>query len=406
VDGRRVALGKASYVSEGTAMPARAREVRRRSMLDGSSCIFVAIDGRVAGALIVDDPIRPDAPRVIRALRRAGIERVIMVTGDHPDVAESVGAALGVDRILSERDPTEKVEALETEREAGVVVMVGDGLNDAPALAAADLGVALGARGATASSETADVVLVVDRLDRLATGVTVAKRATTIARQSVLLGMGLSFAAMAFAAAGMLAPVGGAVVQEVIDVLAITNALRVLRRPAADRHGQPLPAVWTRQLGSDHGRLRLVLDDIRTVADGLDGTSPTTELASLTAVARRVQGTIVTHERTDETTIYPGVAARLGGEDPLAAMSRTHREIFHLAALLDRIVADAERDGLDDEGRSEARRVLYALDAILRLHLAQEEELLATLSATSPDPGADRPAGSNAAPDRTTTVST
>jgi hypothetical protein len=119
-----------------------------------------------------------------------------------------------------------------------------------------------------------------------------------------------------------------------------------------------------------------------------------------------VQGTIVTHERTDETTIYPGVAARLGGEDPLAAMSRTHREIFHLAALLDRIVADAERDGLDDEGRSEARRVLYALDAILRLHLAQEEELLATLSATSPDPEPDRPAGGNPAPGPTATVTT
>jgi hypothetical protein len=87
-------------------------------------------------------------------------------------------------------------------------------------------------------------------------------------------------------------------------------------------------------------------------------------------------------------------------------MSRTHREIFHLAALLDRIVADAERDGLDDEGRSEARRVLYALDAILRLHLAQEEELLASLSATAPDPGSDRPAGSTAARDPSTTVST
>jgi hypothetical protein len=167
-----------------------------------------------------------------------------------------------------------------------------------------------------------------------------------------------------------------------------------------------LPAVWTRQLGSDHGRLRLVLDDIRTVADGLGSTSPAAELATLTAVARRVQGTIVTHERTDETTIYPGVAARLGGDDPLAAMSRTHREIFHLAALLDRIVADAERDGLDDEGRSEARRVLYALDAILRLHLAQEEELLAALSATAPDPGPHRPAGGIAARDPYTPVLT
>ena len=144
----------------------------------------------------------PTRPRVIRSLRRAGIERVVMVTGDHPDVAESVGAALGVDRILSERDPTEKVEAVEAEREAGVVVMVGDGLNDAPALAAADVGVAMGARGATASSEAADVVLVADRLDGLVEAIAIARRSRAIAVQSVLLGMGLAFAFMFGAPSG------------------------------------------------------------------------------------------------------------------------------------------------------------------------------------------------------------
>jgi heavy metal translocating P-type ATPase len=166
VDGSRVALGKASFVAAGVPMPRRAREVRRRTSLDGSSCVFIAVDGTVAGALVIDDPIRPDSPRVIRTLRRAGIDRVVMVTGDHPDVAESVGAALGVDRVLSERDPSEKVHAVEAEREEGVTIFVGDGLNDAPALAAADVGVAMGARGATASSEAADIVLIVDRLDR------------------------------------------------------------------------------------------------------------------------------------------------------------------------------------------------------------------------------------------------
>ena len=106
VDGSHVALGKASFVAAGAPMPRRARDVRRRTSLDGSSCVFVAVDGAVAGALVIDDPIRPDSPRVIRTLRRAGIDRVVMVTGDHPDVAESVGAALGVDRVLSERDPS------------------------------------------------------------------------------------------------------------------------------------------------------------------------------------------------------------------------------------------------------------------------------------------------------------
>jgi len=288
-------------------VPAWMAAAGRRAARESCSSVAVVVDGDPAALVLLADELRTDTPRAVRSLRRAGVDRVVMVTGDRIDVAGPLGAAIGADAVYADRSPAEKVEIVRNESadRPGTTLMVGDGVNDAPALAAADLGVALGARGATASSETADVVLVVDRLDRLASGVTIAERATAIARQSVLLGMGLSFAAMALAAAGMLAPVGGAVVQEVIDVVAITNALRVLRRPAADRHGQRLPAVWTRQLGSDHGRLRLVLDDIRTVADGLDGTSPPAELATLTAVARRVQGTIVTHERTDETTIYP-----------------------------------------------------------------------------------------------------
>ena len=231
VEGRRVALGKAAFVTGGAPLPGRARDVRRRTMLDGSSCVFVSLDGEVAGALVIDDPIRPDTPRVIRSLRRVGIRRVVMVTGDHPDVAESVGAALGVDRILSERAPGEKVEAVETERaDGGVVVMVGDGLNDAPALAAADVGVAMGARGSTASSEAADVVLVVDRLDRLVDAITIAKRSRTIAVQSVFLGMGMAFGFMFLGAFGLFGPVFGAVVQECIDVASILNALRAPRR--------------------------------------------------------------------------------------------------------------------------------------------------------------------------------
>jgi soluble P-type ATPase len=366
----------------------------RRAVREGCSAVAIVVDGDPAALILLADEVRTDTPRAIRSLRRAGVDRVVMVTGDRVDVAEPLGSAVGVDAVYADRTPAEKVDVVRSESASrpGTTLMVGDGVNDAPALAAADLGVALGARGATASSETADVVLVVDRLDRLATGVTIAKRATAIARQSVLLGMGLSFAAMAFAAAGLLAPVGGALVQEAIDVVAIASALRVLRRPVADRRREPLPALWTRQLGNDHGRLRLVLDEVRTVADGLDGAKPISELAALSTLATRVQSTVVAHERTDETAVYPGVAARLGGEDPLAAMSRAHREIFHLAVLLDRIVANADRNGLDDDGRSEARRILYALDAIVGLHLAQEEELLATLSATATDPRADRAA--------------
>ena len=130
------------------------------------------------------------------------MRRVVMVTGDHPDVAQAVASAIGVDAVYAERSPAEKVDVVREERQRGVVVMVGDGINDAPALAAADVGVAMGVRGATASSEAADVVLMVDRIDQLAEAVQIARRSHHIALQSIAVGMGLSLVAMGIAAAG------------------------------------------------------------------------------------------------------------------------------------------------------------------------------------------------------------
>jgi heavy metal translocating P-type ATPase len=379
VDGHRVSLGKASFVSEGAPMPARAREVRRRSMLDGSSCIFVAIDGQVAGALIVDDPIRPDAPRVIRALRRAGIERVIMVTGDHPDVAESVGAALGVDRILSERDPLEKVEALEAEREGGVVVMVGDGLNDAPALAAADVGVAMGARGATASSEAADVVLVADRLDGLVEAISIARRSRGIAIQSVLLGMGLALAFMFGGAFGLFRPVAGALIQELIDVASILNALRALGGGSRPSGGRETTDVAER-FRVEHREFAPELVRVRWVADRLGQLPPDEVRRELEAVRRFVVERLPQHEEEEEAAVYPVVARLMGGEDPMSSMARAHIEISHLARVFRQLLDDLPEEGPTPDDLVDLRRVLYGLHAILRLHFAQEEEAYAWLS--------------------------
>ena len=379
VDAHRVALGKASFVSGGAPMPPRAREVRRRSMLDGSSCIFVAIDGRVAGALVVDDPIRPDAPRVIRALRRAGIERVIMVTGDHPDVAESVGAALGVDRILSERDPMEKVEALEAEREGGIVVMVGDGLNDAPALAAADVGVAMGARGATASSEAADVVLVADRLDGLVEAIAIARRSRGIAIQSVLLGMGLALAFMFGGARGLFSPVAGALIQEAIDVASILNALRALgggSRPSGARETTDV----AERFRAEHREFAPELVRVRWVADRLGQLPPDEVRRELEAVRRFVVERLPQHEEEEEAAVYPVVARLMGGEDPMSSMARAHIEISHLARVFRQLLDDLPEEGPTPDDLVDLRRVLYGLHAILRLHFAQEEEAYAWLS--------------------------
>ena len=213
-----------------TGTPTWARSARRKAALDGALTVFVGIDGVPAGVLVFDDPLRPDAARTLRWLRKTGITRIVMVTGDRSEVAETVGAVIGVDEVLAERSPGEKLDIVRLETQRAPTMMVGDGINDAPALALADVGVALGARGATAASEAADVVLAVDRLDRLGEAAAIARRTRRIALESMVAGMGLSLAAMGFAAAGYLPAVWGAILQEVIDIVVILNALRALRR--------------------------------------------------------------------------------------------------------------------------------------------------------------------------------
>ena len=203
------------------------RALRRASWRSALS-VFVAVDGRTVGAVLLADELRRETPHAVQALRTAGISRIVMVTGDRADAAETIGAALDLDAVLADREPADKVDAVAAEQRQSPTLMVGDGINDAPALAVANVGIAMGARGASASSEAADVVIFVDRLDRVADTVTIAKRAHAIALQSVIAGMGLSALAMAIAALGYLPPIAGALTQEIIDVGVILNALRAL----------------------------------------------------------------------------------------------------------------------------------------------------------------------------------
>jgi cation transport ATPase len=229
VGSRRVALGQLRWLANGRALPAGAEDLRRRLAPRGSAAVYVSLEGEVAGALLMEDPIRAETPEALRVLRGAGIARIVLLSGDRQDVAQTVGRSLGVDAVLYEQSPEEKIEAVGRERRQAVTVMVGDGINDAPALAAADVGIAMGARGATASSEAADAVIVVDRLDRVAEAVLIARRARRVAIESVFVGMALSVAGMIFAAFGALPPIAGAFLQEAIDVAVILNALRALR---------------------------------------------------------------------------------------------------------------------------------------------------------------------------------
>jgi heavy metal translocating P-type ATPase len=375
VDGREVALGKLEWVLPGGGLPTAVRRVRRRTALEGSSSVFVTLDGAMAGALILHDPVRPDSPITLRNLRASGIERVVLVTGDHPEVAETVGAGIGADLVLAERSPEEKVAAVLAERAAGPTLMVGDGVNDAPALAAADAGVAMGARGASASSEAADVVLTVDRLDRLGEAMRIARRARGIALQSVLFGMGLSLAGMLAAAAGYLPPVAGALLQEGIDVAVILNALRALgggRRKLSADGGEALG----QQYRDEHRLLLPEVDRLRQVADRLEDLSPAVARRELQEVRTFLEEKLVPHEQEEDASVYPLVAQRIGGHDPTAAMSRAHLEIAHLVRLYGRLLDELPDrfSPLPADDLRDLRRVLYGLHAILRLHFAQEEE--------------------------------
>lgn len=300
-----------------------------------------------------------------------------MLTGDHLAVAEPVGAAIGVDRVMADLTPEEKVNAVRQSRADRVTIMVGDGINDAPALAAADVGVAMGARGATSSSEAADVVLVVDRLDRLVEAVEIAQRTRSIAIQSMWMGMGLSLVAMGGATVGLLSPVVGAVAQEAIDAVAIVNALRALRG-RRDAARPRLPVHVVAGLRTEHRELAPRVDEFRELADRLDDI-PAPDLRRHLELLRESLAKILAHERADEQQVYKTLAATLGGDDPMAAMSRTHQEIFHLARVLERLVAGIPPEGPDPEDLVDVRRTLYALHTVLRLNIAQEDQLYLSL---------------------------
>lgn len=227
VEGQWVAVGGLGFVAAqlGCGLPPGP------AAQAGSVQVAVAIGQRLAGRVVLADGLRPGTAALLAGLRRLGVGRILLATGDRRAVAEAVTAGLGLDALHAELTPEQKVALVRAEhaRGGGGVMMVGDGVNDAPALAAADVGIAMGARGAAASAEAADVVLLVDRLDGLLAGLSIAQGARRIALQSVGAGLGLSVLGMVAAALGHLTPVQGALLQEAIDVAVILNALRALR---------------------------------------------------------------------------------------------------------------------------------------------------------------------------------
>jgi len=197
-----------------------------------NTALFVARDDKYIGSITFVDPLRVEALATIESLKKMGVDRFIMLTGDRKQVGERIAGQLGIEDVHSQLLPDQKVQLLLDEKKShSPVAMVGDGINDAPVLAASDVGIALGAKGSTAASEAADAVIMQDDLGRLAELVAISKRSVTIAKQSIFTGIGLSSVLMVFALFGFIVPLIGAFMQEAIDVIVILNALRARFRP-------------------------------------------------------------------------------------------------------------------------------------------------------------------------------
>jgi heavy metal translocating P-type ATPase len=223
VAGSAVAVGKRDYIARQLN-----RDVPRTPLASGEMAIYVAIGGAFAGVLVFRDEVRPNASVTITALRAQGVRAVTMLTGDDRATAEHIAASIGIDEVRANCLPADKV-AFVSRSPHRPIAMVGDGVNDAPVLAAADIGIAMGARGATAASEAADIVVLPDDIGRVADAVAVGRSTVDIALQAIWIGISLSLGLMLMAAFGFVPAIVGAWLQEAIDVLAILWALRATR---------------------------------------------------------------------------------------------------------------------------------------------------------------------------------
>jgi heavy metal translocating P-type ATPase len=377
VEGHALLLGADGFLRDSGVEPDGGFGVSAGVMAAAGSVAWLARDGRAVAAFVMADGLRQEAPRAVRRLRALGVRRIVLLTGDRAAAAAPIGRGLRLDSVLAGQSPADKIAAVRAEAAAAPTAMVGDGVNDAPALAAADVGIAMGAHGTAAAAEAGDVVLLVDRVDRVAEAIAIARHARRVAFQAIALGMGLSGVAMAAAAAGWLAPLAGALVQEGIDVAAILYALTALRpgREEGAPAGLPL-AAGLAERHAEHAGLRDLAEALRAGAEAI-GPTPAV-LPALADIERRLRAELLPHQHEEERALYPAAARRLGGQDPMAPLLRMHAEIEGLA---ERIAVLLRLAGEGDWAATapELRRALFGLEALLQLHLTAEEEMLANL---------------------------
>jgi len=240
IGGRIVVVGKPAYIA------ALAPDTQRADLDPGQAAAYVAVDGRFAGVLVLADDARAESPAVVEWLGAHGVGRIVMLTGDAQATAESIAHAVGITEVHAELLPPEKVH-LAAELRPRPVLMVGDGVNDAPVLAAADIGIAMGAKGATAAGDAADAVILKDSLAKVVDAISIGRHTLRVAYAAIWIGIGISIALMLIAATGVIPAVAGALIQELVDLATILYALRALTGPPSGLAlpVEPTPAVVT-----------------------------------------------------------------------------------------------------------------------------------------------------------------
>lgn len=233
VGGRYVSVGKLAYLQYlGVLFPKRFTDYHHSIETQGKTGVFVAIEGVYAGVITFADQVRDETEETLRQITALGIEDIAMVTGDHYEVAQRIADHLQLSQVHADQLPGDKLKVVKRLKRAHTpLAFVGDGVNDAPVLAASDVGIALGAKGSTAASESADVVIMLDDLLRVPMAIHISRRTLRVARQSIFVGIGLSVVLMVVASTGAIRPLYGALLQELVDVVVILNALRA-------RHGR------------------------------------------------------------------------------------------------------------------------------------------------------------------------
>ncbi len=229
IDGHTFYFGKLGFLKkQGIEITEKIYKDHEDFQAKGQIAVYHGDKDSVFGIVVFADIIRPEIKKLFDGLRIQGVKNMVMLTGDKKSVAEKIAKDLGIDDVHAEALPEDKVaEVKDHKRQFGIVAMVGDGVNDAPALAAADVGIALGGHGGSASSDSGDIVIMVDNLERVGEAFTIARRTMSVAKQGIYFGMGVSIILMIIASFGYIQPIYGALFQEGLDVIVILNALRV-----------------------------------------------------------------------------------------------------------------------------------------------------------------------------------